>query len=86
MDILKSQRGADILVLNGYQYRKHAKATNTSQRWRCRREGCNGKAQTKPNRPYSDPVEEGSHNHPPVPEKDLVDGMRDHMKAELRIG
>jgi len=67
MEILKSNKGKDKLVYNGYIYRKNT--TNiTSQSWRCEEKSCKGSASTPVNYQIGvQVIEKQVHNHPPNP-------------------
>ena len=67
MEIIKSNKGKDKIIYNGYIYRKNT--TNiTTQSWRCEKKGCRCSASTAfPYAPGGNVVERNPHCHPPEP-------------------
>ncbi|XP_064104029.1 uncharacterized protein LOC135213860 [Macrobrachium nipponense] len=74
MEVIKSQKGKDLLSYDGYLYRKN-KTNKTSQNWRCVMKDCRGTLKTVPN--YQEKCEAKigqEHNHGP-----------DHARQSVRI-
>ncbi|XP_068215859.1 uncharacterized protein [Palaemon carinicauda] len=72
MEVIKSQKGEDLLSYDGFLYRKNTK-NNTSQNWRCVMKDCRGTLKTAPNFQEMCEVKIGQgHNHAPDPARQNV--------------
>ena len=72
MEIIKSQKGKDLLSYDGFLYRKNT-TNKTSQNWRCVMKDCRGTVKTLLDYRENSEVKSGQdHNHAPDPAKQSV--------------
>lgn len=82
MEVLKSQKGKDILCFGGFMYRKNS-SSKSRQCWRCVQSDCHGSASTALNYEAVQDVKTcAPHNHCPDPRHQGITRVMNTLSAE----
>uniref|UniRef100_A0A8D9A100 FLYWCH-type domain-containing protein n=1 Tax=Cacopsylla melanoneura TaxID=428564 RepID=A0A8D9A100_9HEMI len=74
-----SERGKELIIINGYKFRFHKNLAHDMQRWKCTKSSC--KSFIKTSQLGTILEEPGEHCHPPFETKDI---QRQHINNQLK--